>query len=96
MCYGVFTAAAHHAALADALATLRASNATPADTAYANDLLASAFRTLSAANTRSEDRLTYLRQFKCKKTLSSEEGGSGGPGGSGGGGGGGGGGATGA
>eukprot|EP00873_Tetraselmis_striata_P027241 jgi/Tetstr1/447505/TSEL_034886.t1 len=41
LCYGVFTAAAH-AALTDAVATLRAKNATARDTADANDLLDSA------------------------------------------------------
>eukprot|EP00873_Tetraselmis_striata_P044608 jgi/Tetstr1/464872/TSEL_009609.t1 len=55
------------------MATLRASNVTPTDTAYANDLLASALRTLATVNARSEDRLFYIRRFNCKTTLSGEE-----------------------
>eukprot|EP00873_Tetraselmis_striata_P026762 jgi/Tetstr1/447026/TSEL_034484.t1 len=55
------------------MATLRASNVTPTDTAYANDLLASALRTLATVNARSEDRLTYIRRFNCKTTLSGED-----------------------
>eukprot|EP00873_Tetraselmis_striata_P012338 jgi/Tetstr1/432602/TSEL_021972.t1 len=46
LCYGVFTAAAH-AAPTDAVATLRANNATARDTADANDLLDSAIRTIA-------------------------------------------------
>eukprot|EP00873_Tetraselmis_striata_P002668 jgi/Tetstr1/422932/TSEL_013712.t1 len=61
MCYGIFTAAAH-AALEDALATLRANNATtPADTAY--DLLASALRTLATVNARSSMLDAFPRQL---------------------------------
>eukprot|EP00873_Tetraselmis_striata_P041649 jgi/Tetstr1/461913/TSEL_006991.t1 len=72
LCYGVFTAAAH-AALTDAVATLRAKNATARDTADANDLLDSAIRTIATCGQAVEDRLTYLRRFKCKKALTGEE-----------------------
>eukprot|EP00873_Tetraselmis_striata_P046593 jgi/Tetstr1/466857/TSEL_011314.t1 len=72
MCYGVFTAAAH-AVLTDAVATLRAKNATARDTADANDLLDSAIRTIAACGQAAEDRFTYLRRFKCKKALTGEE-----------------------
>eukprot|EP00873_Tetraselmis_striata_P042120 jgi/Tetstr1/462384/TSEL_007390.t1 len=72
LCYGVFTAAAH-AALTDAVATLRAKNATARDTADANDLLDSAIRTIATCGQAAEDRLTYLRRFKCKKALTGEE-----------------------
>eukprot|EP00873_Tetraselmis_striata_P014901 jgi/Tetstr1/435165/TSEL_002621.t1 len=72
LCYGVFTAAAH-AALTDAVATLRAKNATARDTADANDLLDSAIRTIATYGQAAEDRLTYLRRFKCKKALTGEE-----------------------
>eukprot|EP00873_Tetraselmis_striata_P004942 jgi/Tetstr1/425206/TSEL_015667.t1 len=51
LCYGVFTAAAH-AALTDAVATLRAKNATAHDTADANDLLVSAIRTIATVYSR--------------------------------------------
>eukprot|EP00873_Tetraselmis_striata_P023803 jgi/Tetstr1/444067/TSEL_003307.t1 len=70
--YGVFTAAAH-AALTDAVATLRAKNATARDTADANDLLDTAIRTIATCGQAAEDRLTYLRRFKCKKALTGEE-----------------------
>eukprot|EP00873_Tetraselmis_striata_P018203 jgi/Tetstr1/438467/TSEL_027022.t1 len=73
LCYGVFTAAAHYAALTDAVATLRAKNATARDTADANDLLDSAIRTIATCGQADEDRLTYLRRFKCKKALTGEE-----------------------
>eukprot|EP00873_Tetraselmis_striata_P018437 jgi/Tetstr1/438701/TSEL_027250.t1 len=72
LCYGVFTAAAH-AALTDAVATLRAKNATARDTADANDLLDSTIRTIATCGQAAEDRLTYLRRFKCKKALTGEE-----------------------
>eukprot|EP00873_Tetraselmis_striata_P019578 jgi/Tetstr1/439842/TSEL_028253.t1 len=72
LCYGVFTAAAH-AALTDNVATLRAKNATARDTADANDLLDSAIRTIATCGQAAEDRLTYLRRFKCKKALTGEE-----------------------
>eukprot|EP00873_Tetraselmis_striata_P018673 jgi/Tetstr1/438937/TSEL_002954.t1 len=73
LCYGVFTAATH-AALTDALATLRAKNATARDTAdYADDLLDSAIRTIATCGQAVEDHLTYLRRFKCKKALTGEE-----------------------
>eukprot|EP00873_Tetraselmis_striata_P012995 jgi/Tetstr1/433259/TSEL_022547.t1 len=72
LCYGVFTAAAH-AALTDAVATLRANNATARDTADANDLLDSAIRTIATCGQAAENRLTYLRRFKCKKALTGEE-----------------------
>eukprot|EP00873_Tetraselmis_striata_P014676 jgi/Tetstr1/434940/TSEL_023936.t1 len=72
LCYGVFTAAAH-AALTDAVATLRAKNATARDTADANDLLDSAILTIATCGQAAEDRLTYLRRFKCKKALTGEE-----------------------
>eukprot|EP00873_Tetraselmis_striata_P001327 jgi/Tetstr1/421591/TSEL_012535.t1 len=72
LCYGVFTAAAH-AALTAAVATLRANNATARDTADANDLLDSAIRTIATCGQAAEDRLTYLRRFKCKKALTGEE-----------------------
>eukprot|EP00873_Tetraselmis_striata_P024520 jgi/Tetstr1/444784/TSEL_032632.t1 len=73
LCYGVFTAAAHYAALTDVVATLRAKNATARDTADANDLLDSAIRTIATCGQADEDRLTYLRRFKCKKALTGEE-----------------------
>eukprot|EP00873_Tetraselmis_striata_P038086 jgi/Tetstr1/458350/TSEL_044789.t1 len=72
LCYGVYTAAAH-AALTDAVATLRAKNAIARDTADANDLLDSAIRTIATCGQAVEDRLTYLRRFKCKKALTGEE-----------------------
>eukprot|EP00873_Tetraselmis_striata_P005540 jgi/Tetstr1/425804/TSEL_016183.t1 len=72
LCYGVFTAAVH-AALTDAVATLRAKNATARDTADANDLLDSVIRTIATCMHAAEDRLTYLRRFKCKKALTGEE-----------------------
>eukprot|EP00873_Tetraselmis_striata_P035598 jgi/Tetstr1/455862/TSEL_042651.t1 len=72
VCYGVFTAATH-AALTDTVATLRAKNATARDTADANDLLDSAIRTIATCGHAAEDRLTYLRRFKCKKALTGEE-----------------------
>eukprot|EP00873_Tetraselmis_striata_P033451 jgi/Tetstr1/453715/TSEL_040671.t1 len=72
LCYGVFTAAAH-AALTDAVATLRAKNATARDTADADDLLDSAIRTIATCGQGAEDRLTYLRRCKCKKALTGEE-----------------------
>eukprot|EP00873_Tetraselmis_striata_P036044 jgi/Tetstr1/456308/TSEL_043064.t1 len=72
LCYGVFTAAAH-AALTDAVETLRVKNATARDTADANDLLDSAIRTIATCGQAVEDRLTYLRRFKCKKALTGEE-----------------------
>eukprot|EP00873_Tetraselmis_striata_P022459 jgi/Tetstr1/442723/TSEL_030813.t1 len=65
----VFTAAAHAALTA----TLRANNATARDTADANDLLDSAIRTIATCGQAAEDRLTYLRRFKCKKALTGEE-----------------------
>eukprot|EP00873_Tetraselmis_striata_P009404 jgi/Tetstr1/429668/TSEL_019565.t1 len=70
--YGVFAAAAH-AALTDAMATLCAKNATARDTADANDLLDSAIRAIATCGQAAEDRLTYLRRFKCKKALTGEE-----------------------
>eukprot|EP00873_Tetraselmis_striata_P001184 jgi/Tetstr1/421448/TSEL_012397.t1 len=69
---GFFTAAAH-AAFTDAVATLRAKNATDRDTADANDLLHSAISTIATCGQAAEDRLTYLRRFKCKKALTGEE-----------------------
>eukprot|EP00873_Tetraselmis_striata_P019320 jgi/Tetstr1/439584/TSEL_028011.t1 len=72
LCNGVFTAAAH-AALTDAVATLRAKTATARDTADANDLLDSTIRTIATCGQAAEDRLTYLRRFKCKKALTGEE-----------------------
>eukprot|EP00873_Tetraselmis_striata_P046304 jgi/Tetstr1/466568/TSEL_011070.t1 len=72
LCYGVFTAAAH-AAITYVVATLRAKNATARDTADANDLLDSAIRTIATCGHAAEDRLTYLRRFKCKKALTGEE-----------------------
>eukprot|EP00873_Tetraselmis_striata_P039898 jgi/Tetstr1/460162/TSEL_005478.t1 len=72
LCYGVFTAAAH-AALTDTVATLRAKNATVRDTADANDLLDSAIRTIATCGQAAEDRLTYLRRYKCKKAFTGEE-----------------------
>eukprot|EP00873_Tetraselmis_striata_P002462 jgi/Tetstr1/422726/TSEL_013523.t1 len=72
LCYGVFIAAAH-AALTDVVATLRAKNATARDTADANDLLDSAIRTIATCGQAAEDRLTYLRRFKCKKALTTGE-----------------------
>eukprot|EP00873_Tetraselmis_striata_P027420 jgi/Tetstr1/447684/TSEL_035042.t1 len=72
LCYGVFTAAAH-AALTDAVATLRENNATARDTADANDLLDSAIRMIATCGQAVEDRLTYFRRFKCKKALTGEE-----------------------
>eukprot|EP00873_Tetraselmis_striata_P005985 jgi/Tetstr1/426249/TSEL_016569.t1 len=71
MCYGVFTASTQ-AALMDAMATLRAENATARDTADANDLLDSAIRAIATCGQDDEDRLTYLRRFKCKKALTGE------------------------
>eukprot|EP00873_Tetraselmis_striata_P002200 jgi/Tetstr1/422464/TSEL_013302.t1 len=68
LCFGLFTAAAH-AALTDAVATLRAKNATARDTADANDLLDSAIRTIATCGQAAEDRLTYHSRFKCKKAL---------------------------
>eukprot|EP00873_Tetraselmis_striata_P017285 jgi/Tetstr1/437549/TSEL_026221.t1 len=53
-CYGVFTAAAN-AALTDAVATLRAKNATVRDTADANDLLDSAIRTIATCGHAAEE-----------------------------------------
>eukprot|EP00873_Tetraselmis_striata_P045958 jgi/Tetstr1/466222/TSEL_010780.t1 len=67
----VFTAAAH-AALTDAV-TLRAKNAAARDTADANDLLGSAIRTIATCGQAAEDRVTYLRRFKCKNALTGEE-----------------------
>ena len=72
LCYGVFGAAAH-AALETAMATLHGGNASAADTEDAWGLLASATRTLKAIQGASEDRLTYLRRFKCKKALTGDE-----------------------
>eukprot|EP00873_Tetraselmis_striata_P043004 jgi/Tetstr1/463268/TSEL_008193.t1 len=60
-------------ALTDAVATLRAKNATARDTADANDLLDSAIRTIATCGQAVEDRLTYLRRLKCKKALTGEE-----------------------
>eukprot|EP00873_Tetraselmis_striata_P014954 jgi/Tetstr1/435218/TSEL_024137.t1 len=51
----------------------RAKNATARDTADANDLLDSAIRTIATCGQAAEDRLTYLRRFKCKKALTGEE-----------------------
>eukprot|EP00873_Tetraselmis_striata_P010133 jgi/Tetstr1/430397/TSEL_020207.t1 len=72
LCYGVFTASAH-AALTDAVASLRAENATARDTADANDLLDSAIRTIATCGQGAEDRLAYLRRFKCKTALTGKE-----------------------
>eukprot|EP00873_Tetraselmis_striata_P033009 jgi/Tetstr1/453273/TSEL_003955.t1 len=51
----------------------RAKNATARDTADANDLLDSAIRTIATCGQGAEDRLAYLRRFKCKKALTGEE-----------------------
>eukprot|EP00873_Tetraselmis_striata_P025467 jgi/Tetstr1/445731/TSEL_033379.t1 len=48
-------------------------NATARDTAGANDLLDSTIRTIATCGQAAEDRLTYLRRFKCKKALTGEE-----------------------
>eukprot|EP00873_Tetraselmis_striata_P010207 jgi/Tetstr1/430471/TSEL_020279.t1 len=67
-------AAYAHAALTDDVATLRAQNATARDTADANVLLDSAIRTIATCGQAAEDRLTYLRRYKCiKKALTGEE-----------------------
>eukprot|EP00873_Tetraselmis_striata_P006287 jgi/Tetstr1/426551/TSEL_016849.t1 len=71
-CHGVFTASAH-AALTDVVATLRAENATARDTADANDLLDSAICTIAMCGQAAQDRLAYLRRFKCKKVLTGKE-----------------------
>eukprot|EP00873_Tetraselmis_striata_P043498 jgi/Tetstr1/463762/TSEL_008578.t1 len=72
MCYGIFTACAH-TALTDAVATLRAENATARDTADANDLLDSEICAIATCGQAANDRLTYLRCFKCKKAPTGEE-----------------------
>eukprot|EP00873_Tetraselmis_striata_P019945 jgi/Tetstr1/440209/TSEL_028560.t1 len=72
LCYGICTAAAH-AALTDAVATLRAENDTARDTADADNPLDSAIRTIATCGQVAEDRLTYLRRFKCKKALTGKE-----------------------
>eukprot|EP00873_Tetraselmis_striata_P023061 jgi/Tetstr1/443325/TSEL_031340.t1 len=65
LCYGVFTAAAH-AALTDAVATLRAKNATARDTADADNLLDSAIRTIATleASLHQAAKAQAAAQFK--------------------------------
>eukprot|EP00873_Tetraselmis_striata_P037898 jgi/Tetstr1/458162/TSEL_044653.t1 len=80
MCYGVFTAAAH-AALTDAVATLRAKNATARDTADATDLPNSAIPTIATCGQAAEDRLTYSGAAKAQAAAQFNGSGSGGSGG---------------
>eukprot|EP00873_Tetraselmis_striata_P001952 jgi/Tetstr1/422216/TSEL_013068.t1 len=89
LCYGVFPAAAHPA-LTDAVAALRAKNATARDTADANDLLDSAIRTIATngvdglLNALDDKRLVVSLQQAAKAQAAAQFKGSG-SGGSGGG-----------
>eukprot|EP00873_Tetraselmis_striata_P038097 jgi/Tetstr1/458361/TSEL_044800.t1 len=74
LCYGVYRAAANAAAKTTlATGTLRAPDTPTQDCVDALDLLDAAHRTLEAVGDADEARLTYLRRFKAKKTLTPEE-----------------------
>eukprot|EP00873_Tetraselmis_striata_P034898 jgi/Tetstr1/455162/TSEL_042012.t1 len=72
LCYGVYRAAAN-AAAKTALATLRAPDTPTQDRVDALDLLDATHRTLEAVGDADGARLTYIRRFKAKKALTSEE-----------------------